>query len=195
MGVFLWPVGLPALVGALFFCARNNLPPPGTTTADKKGNRHFDRFEFLMAGYKAQYFFWGPLELMYVISLSGALVFFNPGSTAQIHVSVAIVLFAIVLVVAFRPYEDDRSNGFAVGSHVALVLILLVSLAARPTVAQGQLGFAFDPDVFVPPSVCGVFLLLCAVGLPALGVRIAPRLLKSQKSTDADVELSDAIAQ
>ena len=134
-----------------------------------------------MAGYKAQYFFWGPLELMYVISLSGALVFFNPGSTAQIHVSVAIVLFAIVLVVAFRPYEDDRSNGFAVGSHVALVLILLVSLAARPTIAQGQLGFAF-----------GVFLLLCAVGLPALGVRIAPRLLKS---TDADVELSDAIAQ
>ena len=185
MGVFLWPVGLPALVGALFFCARNNLPPPGTTTADKKGNRHFDRFEFLMAGYKAQYFFWGPLELMYVVSLSGgALVFFNPGSPAQIHVSVAIVLFAIVLVVAFRPYEDDRSNGFAVGSHVALVLILLVSLAARPTIAQGQLGFAF-----------GVFLLLCAVGLPALGVRIAPRLLKSQKSTDADVELSDAIAQ
>ena len=149
-----------------------------------------------MAGYKAQYFFWGPLELMYVISLSGgALVFFNPGSPAQIHVSVAIVLFAIVLVVAFRPYEDDRSNGFAVGSHVALVLILLVSLAARPTVAQGQLGFAFDPDAFVPPSVCGVFLLLCAVGLPALGVRIAPRLLKSQKSTDAGVELSDAIAQ
>ena len=54
-------------------------------TAERKGHPLFDRYEFLQAGYKSVFYLWAVWELFFVYLVSGALIFFNPGSGMQVR--------------------------------------------------------------------------------------------------------------
>ena len=54
-------------------------------TAERKGHLFFDRYEFLQAGYKSVFYLWAVWELFFVYLVSGALIFFNPGSGMQVR--------------------------------------------------------------------------------------------------------------
>lgn len=56
-------------------------------TAERKGDPFFDRYEFLQAGYKSYYFLYSLLELMFVLLLSGLLMFAGRGSPEQVRES------------------------------------------------------------------------------------------------------------
>eukprot|EP01043_Picozoa_sp_COSAG02_P006344 COSAG02_NODE_179_length_31090_cov_49.813785_35_plen_429_part_00 len=56
-------------------------------TAERKGDPFFDRYEFLVAGYKPALFLWTVLELMFALLVSSMLLFVNRGSPMQVRES------------------------------------------------------------------------------------------------------------
>ena len=91
--VFIVPLGVPAVLLAIvrtdFNGALARSPEKffGVTTAERKGDQFFDRYEFLQAGYKSVFFYWAVWELIFVLSVTANLIFFQAGSATQVRES------------------------------------------------------------------------------------------------------------
>merc|ERR1712072_1519341 len=95
------------------------------------------------------------------ISLSGALVFFNPGSLAQIITALLIGLFAFELQMRIMPYDNMTANYVQALSFFCIFMTLFGALLMKVNIDP-----ATDPGL--GPSFCNTFLVLVNSMMPIL---------------------------
>ena len=151
--VFLYPIGIPFIFGFLLFKQRDQIHD----AINKM------KYGFLFKDYALTYFFWEIFDLMRKISLSGALVFFNPGSLAQIITALLIGLGAFEIQMRVMPYDNQTANYVQALSFFCIFMTLFGALLMKVNIDP-----ATDPGL--GPSFCNTFLVLVNSMMPILCV-------------------------
>lgn len=134
---FVYPLGIPGLFGFLLFRERDQIHD----AVNKK------KYGFLFKDYAILYFFWEIWDLMRKLLLSGALVFFNPGSVAQVIVAMMIALMALQLQLYVMPYQDGLANWIQILAFCCIFLTLFGALLTK-----------IDVDKATDPNLKGSFV-------------------------------------
>jgi hypothetical protein len=123
-------------------------------------------FGFLYADFKRHAWWWGVFNLMRKLLLSGVLIFFKPGSPAQLMIAMVIGLCCLLLFTKIYPYVDSMNN--------------MLDLFAQFCVFLTLFGAMMDKVDFGPQtknSVRGDFLqdglVMVNLGVPLLGAVLA----------------------
>jgi hypothetical protein len=88
-------------------------------------------FGWMYGAYEAQFFFWEIVEFGRKLLLSSLIIFISPGQPLQIVAGILVMLFFLVLMNNYKPYEND-SDDFAQGlAFFSLTLTLLIGLTFR----------------------------------------------------------------
>ena len=174
--LFQWPWKWWGVPGRKRF-DRQRAPAAGTATADRKGNEVFELLEFWMAGYRAERSGWMLVEVLFLLTVANLFIYFKPGSGTQAYCMAMFTAVAAALGVRYKPYEAAWANGFHVGSWLAVTMALLLTAALRL-----QNDPLVDPKLYLSPwasapALCGMVLVLCAVGGPVAAVSVARRVL------------------
>ena len=117
------------------------------------------------------------LLLMNLFKGAGYVFYVSTGSWAQACWMAMFTAIAVALGVRYKPYEATWANGFHVGSWLAVTMALLLTAALRL-----QNDPLVDPKLYLSPwasapALCGMVLVLCAVGGPVAAVSVARRVL------------------
>jgi hypothetical protein len=116
-----YPLGIPGGFAFLLFRERDQIHD----AINKK------KYGFLFKDYAAIYFFWEIWDLMRKLSLSGMLVFFNPGSVAQVIAAMMIALFALQFQLFVMPYQDALANWIQILSFTCIFFTLFGALITK----------------------------------------------------------------
>jgi hypothetical protein len=182
MGVLLvgiWPVGVPATLFISMLRYREAI-----VAQDEAALR---MFEFVIADYKPEYWYWEVVELARKLLLSGLIVVVGRGTVAQAVAAVMISCFFLALSMRTLPFKSRALNAVKIVSEVQLFMVLLVCVVLQTR------GNALDAesitveDYGVIQTLATLAILPVTVGLIVYNVRTLQVDLKqglTRSSTD-----------
>ena len=88
-------------------------------------------YSFVYEGYEDRVFWWEVVVFLYKMCICGALTLAKPDSTLQVIIGIIIVTLYLVLVLHYRPYEEESDYRLAVLTQFALFATLLCGLFLR----------------------------------------------------------------
>ena len=100
IGVFIYPLGIPALFGLLMF--KNKATIHNSINVQKYG--------FIFKDYGTIFFAWEIWDLFRKLTMSGLLVFFDQGSADQITIAILFSTIALLAHSRAFPFKDMAAN-------------------------------------------------------------------------------------
>jgi hypothetical protein len=101
IGVCAFPLGIPALTLLLLFKNGHQIKNNGPA-------RH--RYEFLVADYRPEFYYWDCFEMLRKVTITGVLMFLSPGSLFQLVVGIVLCIAFGFSAAWFRPYVSGTAN-------------------------------------------------------------------------------------
>jgi hypothetical protein len=142
-GMFIYVLGIPMATGLLL---RSNwkrgllYPSEGSgdsTTAYLDIEKYvayrdtFNTYGDIYDQYEEEFWFFELLVMLYKMTLTGALILFRQGTSAQIVAGIVICFFWSVILAMFSPYDDIKDDILAQISGLQLFMTLLMGLALK----------------------------------------------------------------
>lgn len=121
--IVIWPVGLPTLLFLWMHHSKSLILARDHDTLEK--------FDFVMADYRPEYWYWEVVELSRKLILSGLIGLFGRGTIAQSFAAVIISCFFFALSLHARPFTTDNLNRIKVFSEFQIFGILLVCIVLQ----------------------------------------------------------------
>jgi Ca2+-binding EF-hand superfamily protein len=121
MGVLLvgiWPIGVPAALVISMLQYRKAI------VAQDEAALHM--FQFVIADYKPECWYWEVVELTRKLLLSGLIVVVGRGTVAQAAAAAMISCFFLALSAKVEPFKSHALNVIKIVSEVQLFVVLLV---------------------------------------------------------------------
>ena len=165
VGVFVYPVGIPVLtLLALLRVTKSILAEDAKT---------LEVYEFLIADYKPQFFYWDCFEMLRKVCITGLLIFVSRGSFFQLVVTTLLCIGFGFTAAWFQPYSSRAANMFKVGTEATLLITLSIAGFIRVDLTDGTLpAFLSLPDTG-ELDVDGVGVLLVFANTILPGVSLA----------------------
>ena len=101
IGVCVYPLGIPTLT--LLQLWRNSKDI-------KRGGPALERYEFLVADYTPEFYYWDCFEMLRKVTITGVLMFLSPGSLFQLVVGIVLCIVFGFSAAWFRPYVSGTAN-------------------------------------------------------------------------------------
>ena len=179
--VLAWPIGLPALLFYLMFRARARIVAGDEDTVGM--------FNFLIADYKTDFWYWEVVELGRKLILSGLISLLGRGSIAQAVVATMVSFFFFAANVRALPYKSRALNIIKIVSEVQLFVVLLVCVILQ----QHHVGFDGEvitlEDYGLIQTVATLFIVPVAIFLIVYNARG----LKNDLKSDINAEEPSAV--
>jgi hypothetical protein len=122
IGVCAYPLAIPVLT--MFVLLRN-------FKGIMDGGSAFIRYDFLVADYKPQFFYWDVLDMGRKTVIAGVFIFFNKGSVFQVCLAaISSVGFGVALSWV-EPYVMRSANMFRLGSEAALSITVILAVMLK----------------------------------------------------------------
>jgi len=145
IGVCAFPLGIPSLTLLLLFKNGKQIKNNGPARA---------RYEFLVADYRPEFYYWDCFEMLRKVSITGVLMFLSPGSLFQLVVGIVLCIAFGFSAAWFRPYVSGVANIFKVGTEVTLLVTLVLAVMLKIDLSTEALPcIPWDDDA--EESSCG----------------------------------------
>jgi hypothetical protein len=169
----LWPLGMPLL--GIFLLLRNNKAikrylalyeeleiDDGTQKIFtlKEAPKQIKMFKGLFENFRADYYWWGILDMFYGLLLTGFAVLFAPGSMMQISLAFLIGLGYYVLQLSCKPYRNSYHNFMVALVNLNVTLTIFGSLLLK---VDNEMGAALAYEAGYNIESIAIFLILCNV--------------------------------
>jgi hypothetical protein len=122
IGVCAFPLGIPTLTLLLLFKNHTQIRNNGPAR---------QRYEFLVADYRPEFYYWDCFEMLRKVSITGVLMFLSPGSLFQLVVGIVLCIAFGFSAAWFRPYVSGVANIFKVGTEVTLLVTLVLAVMLK----------------------------------------------------------------
>ena len=169
--ICLYPLGVP-LVGALllagnkksirtYLALREQLELNDGTTkviALKAPPHDIKVFQSLFEHYRPDYYWWGILDMLYGLLLTGFAVLFAPGSMMQITLAFLIGLGYYALQLSCKPYRNPYHNFMVALVNLNVTLTIFASLLLK---VDNEMGGSLIYEAGYDVESISTFLILC----------------------------------
>jgi hypothetical protein len=154
--VFIYPFGIPGMALALM----------KQKVEGKESYYEVQKtFGFLYADYHDNCWYWGVLNLVRKLSLSGMLIFFKRGSVTQLMLAMIIACVFLVGFTRKFPFEDTMNNSLEFFAELCTFFTLFGAM-------MNKVRFASATTTNSTPDMLGSILVLINLGVPLLGVSL-----------------------
>merc|ERR1711865_358432 len=123
IGVVIWPIAVAVVTVYLLFLNRK-------TIRDRKSDA-FNRYSFLVADYRPDFWFWETIEMLRKVMLTGVVSVFDRGSLFQLFVGAMLSLASLCGSAWFQPYDERLANIFKVATEVSILVTLTLSMLLK----------------------------------------------------------------
>jgi hypothetical protein len=124
VGVFAYPIGIPTLT--LLLLLKNG------QQIKEQDSKARQRYEFLVADYKPQFYFWDCFEMLRKVSITGILMFVGQqGSLFQLVVGIILCVGFGFTAAWFHPYVSEFANKVKVATEVTLLVTLVLAVMLK----------------------------------------------------------------
>ncbi|CAN0170750.1 unnamed protein product, partial [Ectocarpus sp. 4 AP-2014] len=131
--ILLYPVGIPALYGALLFRARDVLEKDPDSREDPP---RVVSISSLWKPYRPAVYYYEVIECGRRILLTGLVVFIYPNTAAQIAITLIMTVVFAVLSEAIRPYAQAWDTWVSRVSHAVVFMSVYVALLLKVDVSN-----------------------------------------------------------
>lgn len=135
MGVFIYPLGVPVMT--MLLLAKNG-------GEIKAGGAAFERYNFLVADYKPEFYYWDCLEMLRKATLTGVLMFFSKGSLSQLVLAMVVCVGFLCAATWLQPFASRTACLFKVGTEVALLVTLMLVVLLKIDLSQEDIPGGAD---------------------------------------------------
>ena len=153
IGVCIYPIGTPTITLVVLLKNRGDIRDRGLAV---------DRYQFLIADYKEDFFYWGCLEMLRKVCITGLIIFVSRGSLLQLVVTLLLCICFLAASAWYQPYQSKTANVFKVGIESALCFTLCLAILLRVDLSKEDVGEAF----------VGVMMLLSNTVMPGAALAI-----------------------
>eukprot|EP01046_Picozoa_sp_COSAG06_P030543 COSAG06_NODE_2908_length_6105_cov_9.949384_2_plen_1038_part_00 len=166
----MWAIGVPVMLLWLMSRVREQLRSNDEDAVNM--------FKFLVADYKAEFYYWEVVELGRKLMLSGVISLLGRGSIAQVVAAtmMSFIFFAINLKVA--PYKSHSLNVIKAISEVQLFVVLLVCVVLQ----VHHVGFT---DEFITVDGYGAIQTIATVLIAPIAIFL---MVQNVRGVAANVE-------
>eukprot|EP01043_Picozoa_sp_COSAG02_P004000 COSAG02_NODE_101_length_36804_cov_125.342951_13_plen_301_part_00 len=155
LGVCIYPLGVPAMTLLLLIKNGGEI---------KTGGPAFERYDFLVADYKPEFYYWDCIEMLRKALLTGVLMFFNKGSLSQLVLAIIVCVGFLCAATWLQPFASRTANLFKVGTEVTLLVTMVLVVLLKIDLTKEDIPGGED---FV-----GGLLLLTNTALPSASFAI-----------------------
>jgi hypothetical protein len=117
-------------------------------------------FKSLFENFRADYYWWGILDMVYGLLLTGFAVLFAPGSMMQITLAFLIGLGYYVLQLSCKPYRNSYHNFMVALVNLNVTLTIFASLLLK---VDNEVGASLAYEDGYNIEYISIFLILCNV--------------------------------
>ena len=121
-GVLAYPLGIPSLTLLLLFKNGKSIKTNGAAR---------QRYEFLVADYRPEFYYWDCFEMLRKVSITGILMFVSAGSVFQLVVGIILCIGFGFSAAWFQPYVSGTANIFKVGTEVTLLVTMVLAVMLK----------------------------------------------------------------
>jgi hypothetical protein len=179
MGVLLvgiWPIGVPAALLISMLQYREAI-----VAQDEAALR---MFQFVIADYKLEYWYWEVVELARKLLLSGLIVVLGRGTVAQAAAALMISCFFLVLSAKVEPFKSRALNAIKTVSEVQLFMVLLVCVILQTRGNNLDAEWITVEGYGVIQTVATLAILPITMGFIVYNVRMLQMDLKRARTDD-----------
>ena len=121
-GVLAYPLGIPSATLLLLFKNGKEIKTNGPAR---------QRYEFLVADYRPEFYYWDCFEMLRKVSITGILMFVSPGSLFQLVIGIILCIGFGFSAAWFQPYVSGTANIFKVGTEVTLLVTMVLAVMLK----------------------------------------------------------------
>eukprot|EP01047_Picozoa_sp_COSAG01_P019293 COSAG01_NODE_1068_length_11878_cov_45.012395_4_plen_1116_part_00 len=181
--VVIWPIGVPAMLLVLMLRYREAI-----VTQDENVLR---MFQFVVADYKLEYWYWEVVELARKLLLSGLIAVMGRGSVAQSALAAMISFLFFGLSVRTLPFKSRALNAIKIVSEVQLFMVVLMCVILQMNGTNLDAESISAEGYGVMQTVATLAILPIIMGLILYNVRTLQTDLKqdlARSRTDAGTD-------